>query len=110
MSYRRLGLLLLALTLWGTPAIVSAKGGSGDAGATVFLSRVAGLATAIDYANNRIAIEQSYYGSAVLSVNSATKVRINRIEAKFNDHKLNAFCEGRYDAATRTAAKIEATR
>ena len=109
MFIRRLGLIALALALLGTPIVVHARGGSGG-GTTTVLSRVAGLATAIDYANKRIAIGQSYYGSAVLSANSATKVRVNGVEATFADLRLNDFCEVRYDAATRIAAKIEATR
>lgn len=110
MLIRSLGLVALGLALLGTPVLVDAASGSGGGGTTTALSRVAGRATAIDYANKRISIGQSYYGSAVLSANSATKVRVNGVEAKFEDLRLNDFCEVRYDAATRIAAKIEATR
>lgn len=108
--------LLLLLTLLASPVAVHARGGSGGGGGggggakLPSNARVAGYITAIDFANKRISVGQSYYGSGVLQIVSQTKVDVNAVNATFEDLRVGDFAEVKYDSATRIAAQVEATR
>jgi hypothetical protein len=106
--------MILGLAVVAAPIAVHAGGGPASAlrggVADNFSAIVKGKATAIDFANKRISIGASYYGSGVLTVNSATKIRLNGVQVPFTSLKVGDFCECRYDPATRIAGKIEATR
>lgn len=115
---KKISALFLVLALLATPAVVQARGGAGGGGGGgggggVKLpsnARVAGYITAIDFANKRIAVGQSYYGSGILQVVSLTKVDVNAVNAAFADLRVGDFAEVKYDSTTRIAAQIEATR
>lgn len=103
-----LGLAIVAapVAVHAGPPLQALRGGVADN----FSAIVKGKATAIDYANKRISIGASYYGSGVLTVNGSTKIRLNGVEVQFSSLRVGDFCECRYDPATRIAGKIEATR
>lgn len=113
---KKISALFLVLALLATPAVVQARGGAGGGGggggggSLPSNARVAGYITAIDFANKRIAVGQSYYGSGILQVVSQTKVDVNAVNATFADLRVGDFAEVKYDSTTRIAAQIEATR
>jgi hypothetical protein len=100
--------LCAALTVTTVPSKASGGSGSGGGGGggTVVLARVTGYVTAIDYEHSLIAIGASYYGSGVLSVNSATKISFDTVNCSLAEIQVGDWADARYDFTTKIATKL----
>lgn len=85
-------------------------GGGGGGGSVTTTSRVTGYVTAIDHEAGTISIGASYYGSGALKVTNNTKIQLNLESTDFDELQLGDWVEARYDFATKTATKLDATR